>query len=82
METISDIFDRFGGVAATAAVLSVKVSTASEMKRRASIPVKYWPALIAEAKYRRIKLTNDMLAIMHVSSPPRPTPIFAEDAGQ
>jgi len=66
METISSIFDRFGGVSATARVLGVNASTASEMKRRGSIPVKHWPELIAEAKYRRIKLTNDMLVSVHV----------------
>lgn len=68
METISSIFDRFGGVTATAAVLGVNASTASEMKRRKSIPVKYWPLLVSEAKYRRIKLTNDMLVSVHLET--------------
>ena len=68
METISSIFDRFGGVTATAAVLGVNASTASEMKRRGSIPIKYWPELIAEAKYRRFKLTNDMLVSVHLET--------------
>jgi len=68
MDTISKIFDRFGGVTATAAVLGVNASTASEMKRRESIPVKYWPTLIAEAKFRRIKLTNDILVSVHLPS--------------
>jgi hypothetical protein len=50
MKTVSDIFEVFGGNAAVARILGVGASTASEMKRRESIPVEYWPALVAEAK--------------------------------
>ena len=50
MKTISDIFNVFGGPAAVARVLNVGQSTASEMKRRESIPVEYWPDLVDEAK--------------------------------
>lgn len=50
METVSDIFDEFGGNAAVGRILCVNPSTASEMKRRESIPVEYWPALVDEAK--------------------------------
>ncbi|MDQ0320011.1 hypothetical protein QO002_002149 [Pararhizobium capsulatum DSM 1112] len=50
MNTVSDIFDVFGGNAAVARILGVGASTASEMKRRESIPVEYWPALVDEAK--------------------------------
>lgn len=50
MKTVSDIFDIFGGNASVARILRVGPSTASEMKRRESIPVEYWPELVAEAK--------------------------------
>jgi len=50
MKTVSDIFDIFGGNASVARILGVGPSTASEMKRRESIPVEYWPDLVAEGR--------------------------------
>ena len=66
METIDDVFEAFGGTRKTADALSVKPSTASEMRRRASIPVKYWPQLIQAAKVNHIRgLSNDSLVRLH-----------------
>lgn len=65
MDTINDIFDVFGGNAAVARVLGVGASTASEMKRRESIPVEHWPALVDEAKkIGRDDLTLECMAIV------------------
>jgi hypothetical protein len=65
MNTISDIFDVFGGNAAVARILGVGASTASEMKRRESIPVEYWPALVDEAKKAgRDDVTLESIAIV------------------
>lgn len=65
MNTINDIFDVFGGNAAVARILSVGPSTASEMKRRESIPVEYWPALVDEAKRMgRDDLSLERIAIV------------------
>lgn len=65
MNTISDIFDVFGGNAAVARILGVGASTASEMKRRESIPVEYWPALVDEArKIGREDFTLERIAIV------------------
>nr|DAE48911.1 MAG TPA: hypothetical protein [Caudoviricetes sp.] len=36
------------------------------MRRRKSIPVRYWPRLIGVAFEKDIVLTNDMLVNMHV----------------
>lgn len=68
MRTVSDIFDQFGGPASVARLLGVNASTASEMKRRSSIPVRHWPALTAEAKERGIPLTNDDLVDAHAAT--------------
>lgn len=65
MESISDIFDALGGPTATGRLLGAKPSTASEMKRRGSIPVRYWPALIAGAAALNIRITADDLARLH-----------------
>jgi hypothetical protein len=65
MNTVSDIFDVFGGNAAVARILGVGASTASEMKRRESVPVEYWPALVDEAKkIGRDDVTLETIAIV------------------
>lgn len=66
MQTVSQIFDAVGGPSAVARLLGVGNSTASEMKRRGSIPVDYWPTLVAAARERGIEgLTYESLALMH-----------------
>jgi predicted fused transcriptional regulator/phosphomethylpyrimidine kinase len=63
METVHNIFDTFGGSSAVAKALGVGQSTASEMKRRASIPVKYWPALVEAASEQGLNdITVERLA--------------------
>lgn len=66
MKRVSDIFDAFGGPARFARCLDIGNSTASEMKRRRSIPVEYWPNLIRQALAEGIDLTNDDLVRIHV----------------
>ena len=46
MQNVTDIFDKLGGAAGVSRILDCQRSTASEMKRRGSIPVRYWPRLI------------------------------------
>lgn len=67
MKTINDLYDTFGGSGAVAKVIRVKPSAASEMRRRKSIPVKYWPYLLKEATATGLNLTNDILVRLHVS---------------
>ncbi|WP_146119563.1 carph-isopro domain-containing protein [Phyllobacterium phragmitis] len=68
MNTIKDLFEDLGGTGAVARIISVKHSAASEMRRRGSIPVKYWPAIIAEASARELSVDSDTLVAMHVSN--------------
>ena len=65
MKTVSEIFDAIGGSSAMARVLDVKTSAASEMRRRGSIPVKYWPALIAHAATEKLEIDSDVLMNAH-----------------
>lgn len=66
MIAIHDIFDVLGGPAAVARELRIKPSTASEMKRRGSIPAEYWAELAAIAERRRHPEINaDLLAALH-----------------
>lgn len=65
MEKVSDIFDVFGGSTSLARLLGVNTSTASEMKRRESIPVEYWPRIVMEAKrIGRDDVTLEAIAII------------------
>ena len=65
MKTVPDIIDHLT-LPVVAMGLNVGYSTASEMKRRASIPVKYWPDLVALCKQKRIKGVNyDLLVTLH-----------------
>jgi hypothetical protein len=56
MKTFGDLFDAMGGPAAVAQIINVKLSTATEMKRRGTIPVDYWPKLLKGAERKGILL--------------------------
>lgn len=66
MIAVSDIFDALGGPATIARELRIKPSTASEMKRRGSIPAEYWAelALVAERR-RHPEINANLLAALH-----------------
>jgi hypothetical protein len=68
VDTIHGLFDALGGPAEVARIIGRGGSTASEMKRRASIPVDYWPALIESARGKEIGLTSDDLVRLHIVS--------------
>lgn len=70
MRTISNIFDEFGGAAKVAAAIGVRQGTAQEMKRRQSIPVRYWPLLVRACQSKNIKgLDYAALVAMHAPAP-------------
>lgn len=66
MFTVSTIFQSLGGPTKVARVLGVGFTTASEMKRRGSIPVKYWPKLVAACEAEGIEtVTYERLVEIH-----------------
>lgn len=68
---LDDLFDCFGGASSVARLLGVGASTASEMKRRGSIPVHYWPRLIEGATERGIcGVTHEALTTVHAEKRP------------
>lgn len=86
MNTVAYIFDAFsppgegdaakkpGAVANVARCLGVGYSTASEMKRRGSIPPEYWPQLVVSAReISRHDITLELLANIHAAAKNRPT---------
>lgn len=69
MHNVDDIFRELGGTGAVARMIDVKQSAASEMRRRGSIPVKYWPQLVNGATSAGVTLSNDFLVSLHAHSP-------------
>lgn len=67
LRTVDDVFRAFGGPTALARALSLKgPSTASEMRRRCSIPVEYWQRLVHVAPAFGVDgLTYEKLVSMH-----------------
>ncbi len=69
MDTVDDLFRAFGGTGAVAAALSVGRSTASETRRRESIPVRHWQRLVAEAERRGVAgLSYESLVLLHTGA--------------
>ena len=71
MNTVTAIFQQIGGPAKFARALGLKPSAASEMKRRNSIPVPYWPDLIEVMKEQGKPLTYEQLVQAHQRHPER-----------
>jgi hypothetical protein len=66
MDTVDDVFAEFGGPTALGRAIGVKPSTASEMKRRQSIPIDYWQKLTEAARERGLEdLTYEKLVSIH-----------------
>ena len=62
------LFERLGGPTKVARILGVGFTTASEMKRRGSIPVKYWPTLVAACRADGVSVSYDELVAMHAEA--------------
>lgn len=62
---LDKLFGDLGGGSAVARILGVGASTASEMKRRGSIPIEHWPALIMSDAGKAIGLTEGRLLFAH-----------------
>jgi hypothetical protein len=70
IENVADLFDTMEGVTSMAKILSVGVSTASEMKRRGRIPAEYWRDIVRAArKLGHPEITADLLADLHARKP-------------
>lgn len=73
MDTVSDIISALGGPAFVSRSLALTgASTVSEWKRKGSIPVRYWPALISVARGVGVALDERVLVSAHISQPSSP----------
>lgn len=63
---VNELIDLLGGTTAFSRIIGKGVSTASEMKRNRSIPVEYWPRVIAAARAQGVQeVTAEFLMKMH-----------------
>jgi hypothetical protein len=65
MKTVSQLFKDLGGNAFLARTTGIKTSTISEMARRDSIPVAYWPTIVGLCKRKRITGVNYTTLVNH-----------------
>jgi hypothetical protein len=66
MNSVSELIDKFGGPSDFGRAMKLGPSTASEMKRRQSIPVVHWPKLLEAAKAHGVKgIDYDLLVRLH-----------------
>ncbi len=69
MKTVSDIIDALGGSTAFGRVCGFTRNPGargSDMRQRGSIPVVYWPRIVAYACTREIAIDNDVLVRVHL----------------
>ena len=71
MKTIRSIFDAFNGPANFGRVIGVSTEHAATMRRRNSIPVRYWSVLVKAAEANGIALTPADLMEANAPSPKR-----------
>lgn len=67
--TVPKILDLWPSLADFARDVLIGYEAAKQMRRRGSIPVKYWPAMIAAADRRGKKLTEKALVEAHCAQP-------------
>lgn len=66
MSSVQHIFTALGGPTKVARILDVGFTTASEMKRRGSIPVKYWPRLVEACEAEGVEgVSYEQLVAIH-----------------
>lgn len=69
IHTVADLITSLGGPAAFARLIGVTTEHASLMKRRQSIPVGYWPALIESSPAKVMGLSADDILGIHANPP-------------
>lgn len=65
MSTVSDIFERLGGPAKVGGAIGKSTEHAAIMRRRGSIPVRYWSALMAAKPPKGKSVTYADLVAAH-----------------
>lgn len=68
MATVASIFDALKGPAEVGRIIGVTTEHAASMRRRGSIPVRYWPAILESvARFTPPPVTNEALIEAHAA---------------
>jgi hypothetical protein len=65
MTSVDRIFDDLGGPASVGRMIGKSTEHAATMKRRGSIPIRYWERLVVEAAKAGVILTDTELRRAH-----------------
>jgi len=68
MNSVEDLFRNFGGPSKVGQAIGVSTEHAAAMKRRRSIPSRYWLPLIQAAEARGIAVSLEQIAHLHARS--------------
>ena len=75
MMSVADIVDAMGGPTKFGTICGFEVNQASrgsDIRRRGSIPVEYWPQITAAARELGLPITNDTLVAAHTGQVTEP----------
>ncbi len=74
MDSIESLFAQLGGPSEVGRIIGKSTEHAAAMKRRKSIPVRYWSKLMLAAQQNGVDLDADRLTKLHGPAPPPPPP--------
>ncbi len=72
MDSIESLFAQLGGPSEVGRIIGKSTEHAAAMKRRKSIPVRYWSKLMTAAQQSGVDLNADRLTKLHGPSPADP----------
>ena len=65
METIETIFQHLGGASGVGRAIGKSTEHAAAMRRRRSIPLRYWPKVIDAAQAKGVTIDEALLVAIH-----------------
>lgn len=78
MDSIESLFAQLGGPSEVGRIIGKSTEHAAAMKRRKSIPVRYWSRLMVAAQQNGVDLNADRLTKLHgpvpAADPAQPAP--------
>jgi hypothetical protein len=72
MMTVDDIFHLLGGPAEVGRIIGKSTEHAASMRRRGSVPVRYWAAILDASTQRNVReITHAALVAAHTAGAPQ-----------
>ncbi len=74
MDSIESLFAQLGGPSEVGRIIGKSTEHAAAMKRRKSIPVRYWSKLMMASQQNGVDLNADRLTKLHDHAAAQPAP--------